>query len=206
YRASACQQLAQLGQTVEEARRGGADPETPGAVAQALHVLKGDAALVGMMEIAAALHAVQERAAEGAWDVVAVALTAVIRDLERPDEEPADAPAPAPAEPSPSPSWVLLQTDAIDELSNRLLELSTAYNRLAAGLVQAVRDAPNEALLGLAEDADVARRQLDEVLGAAWSLKLASVEDLLQRLAEHAQELARAQGKQLRVQVDGGRV
>jgi len=203
FRATALEQLARLAQAVDEVRRGTAAPDAAGEIAPALHLMKGDAALVGLMEIAAALHAAEARASEAAWDALAIGLAVIARDLERAGDEPAPEATEA-VEPAVLRGWVRLQTDAIDELSDRLLELSTAYNRLAAGLVRAVRDAPTEALRELTEDADAARRQLDEVLGAAWSLRLASVEGLLHRLADHARELARAQGKPLEVRVDGG--
>jgi two-component system, chemotaxis family, sensor kinase CheA len=204
FRATALEQLGQLAQVIDELRRGAADPEAEGPIAPTLHLMKGDAALVGMVEIAAALHAAETRAAEAAWDALAAAVASIARDLERGDGELVPD-APDLVEPAVLRGWVRLQTDAIDELSDRLLELSTAYNRLAAGLVRAVRDVPTEALRELAEDADAARRQLDEVIGAAWSLRLASVEDLLQRVAEHARELAGAQGKSLEVRITGSR-
>jgi chemotaxis protein histidine kinase CheA len=204
FRATALEQLGQLAQVIDELRRGAADPEAEGPIAPTLHLMKGDAALVGMVEIAAALHAAETRASEAAWDALAVAVASIARDLERGDGEPAPDAAEL-VEPAVLRGWVRLQTDAIDELSDRLLELSTAYNRLAAGLVRAVRDVPTEALRELAEDADAARRQLDDVIGAAWSLRLASVEDLLHRLAEQARELAGAQGKPIEVRIEGGR-
>jgi len=203
FRATAVEQLAQLRQATDELRCGDGDPKAEGAIAPMLHLMKGDAALVGMMELAAALHAAEERASEAAWDAVAVALDAIARELGREGDAlaPDDA---APVEPEVLRGWVRLQTDAIDELSDRLLELSTAYNRLAAGLVRSVQDAPAEALRELSDHADAARRQLDEVLGAAWSLRLASIEDLLLWLADHAIELARAQGKPLQIRIEGG--
>jgi two-component system chemotaxis sensor kinase CheA/two-component system sensor histidine kinase and response regulator WspE len=204
FRATAVEQLAHLRKAVHELRRGDADAKAEGAIAPMLHLMKGDAALVGMMELAAALHAAEERACEGAWDTVSAALDAIARDLGRQDDPRAPDGA-APVDPEVLRSWVRLQTDAIDELSDRLLELSTAYNRLAAGLVQSVQDAPAEAIRELADNADAARRQLDEVLGAAWSLRLASIDDLLLWLADHAVELARAQGKPLQIRIDGGR-
>src|SRR5262245_12588509 len=93
FRATALEQLGQLAQAIDGLRRGPADPEAEGAIAPTLHLMKGDAALVGMAEIAAALHAAETRAAEGAWDALAVAVAAIARDLERGDGEPAaDAP------------------------------------------------------------------------------------------------------------------
>jgi CheY-like chemotaxis protein len=201
FRATALEQLARLAQTADELRRGVADPEAEIAVGPTLHLMKGDAALVGMRDIAASLHAAEGRAAEAAWDGLIEAMSDIARDLARGDED--ELGAAAPEGPAVLRGWVRLQTDEIDELSDRLLDLSTAYHRLAAGLVRAVRDAPTDALLELAEDADAARRQLDEVLGAAWSLRLASLDDLLHRLARHAMELARAQGKSLQVRIDG---
>ncbi len=204
FRASAREQLAQLVRAIDELRRGEGDPRARGTIAPVLHLMKGDAALVGMMELAAELHAAEERASEAAWDPLAAALQAIARELGRGEDE-AAAEEVAPVEPAVLRRWVRLQTDAIDELSDRLVELSTAYNRLAAGLVRSVHDAPTDALRELASHADAARRQLDEVLGAAWSLRLASIEDLLLWLGDHAIELARAQGKPLQVRIDGGR-
>ncbi len=202
FRANAVEQLAHLSHAVDELRRGEGDPKSEGTIAPLLHVMKGDAALVGLLELAAALHAAEERAGEGAWAEVAAALGAIARELRRADD---GAAAEASVDPAVRRRWVRMQTDAIDELSDRLLELSTAYHRLAAGLVRSVQDAPADALRELADNADAARRQLDEVLGAAWSLRLASIEDLLLRLADHAIELARAQGKPLQIRIDGGR-
>jgi chemotaxis protein histidine kinase CheA len=140
---------------------------------------------------------------------------------------PAGAPRPAPAglgtatamlSSTPTPSagappidpvarqrWIHLQTEVLDDLSERLLELSTMYGRLAARLVQAAREAPTETLRIAVDDADAARRMLDDVVGAAWALRLVSVEDLLRRLGTHASEIAESQGKRMRVIVDGGR-
>lgn len=101
--------------------------------------------------------------------------------------------------------WVHLQTGVLDDLSERLLELSTAYSRLAVRLGQAIREAPSTSLRAAVDEADHARRQLDDVVGAAWSLRLVSVEDSLRALATHASEIAESQNKRLRVHVDGGR-
>ena len=208
FRATAIEQLAQIEPAIERLRRGALDPEAEAAIAPVLHLLKGDAALVGLMELAAALHAAEGRAAVAAWDALANAVTAIGRDLLRVDGLLDEVVPEEPPEPEPEVTrgWAQLQTDAIDQLSQRLLELSNAYNRLAAGLVHALEDVPPEALRALSADADAARRQLDEVLGAAWSLRLTSVEDLLQRVAVHGRELAAAQDKPLEVRIDGGAV
>jgi len=208
FRATALAQLAELEHAVGQLRQGPIDPEAEVAIAPALHLLKGDAAIVGLMELAAALHAAEGRAAEGAWDALAAALAAISRDLQRAGDDAALAAAAAGAAAAaegrgPQPPD---EPDEIDQLSQRLLELSTAYNRLATGLVRAVHDAPIEAIRDLSAEADAARRQLDEVLGAAWSLRQASIEGLLQRAADHALRLARAEEKPLEVRIDGGRV
>jgi len=111
----------------------------------------------------------------------------------------------SPVDPVARQRWIHLQTEVLDDLSERLLELSTMYGRLAARLVQAAREAPTETLRIAVDDADAARRMLDDVVGAAWALRLVSVEDLLRRLATHASEIAESQGKRMRVIVDGGR-
>ena len=116
----------------------------------------------------------------------------------------ADAAAPAPSESVSRQRWIHLQTDVLDDLSDRLLELSTLYGRLAARLGQAVRETPTETLRIAVDDADAARRQLDDAVGAAWSLRLVPVEDTLRRLGVHAAEIAQSQGKRMRVHVDGG--
>lgn len=225
FRTTALEQLAQLTAAVGELCRGAGEGagegagdaaggisalEAEGTIAPQLHLMKGDAALVGMMEIAAALHAAEQRAAAAAWEPLAADLAEIARELGRDADRDADLAAEAAEAADAAPpevlrQWMRLQTGAIDELSERLVELSTAYHRLAAGLVRAAQDAPIEALRELTDTSDAARRQLDEVLGAAWSLRLASIEDLLLSLADHAVELARAQGKPLQVRIDGGR-
>jgi chemotaxis protein histidine kinase CheA len=93
----------------------------------------------------------------------------------------------------------------LDDLAERMLEVSTLYSRVGALLIQAARAAPNPTLRAAVDEADAARRQLDEAVGAAWSLRLVSVEDELRRLGAHAAELGEGQGKRIRVHIDGGR-
>jgi chemotaxis protein histidine kinase CheA len=295
YCAGALEQLAQLRPTVAALTAGTADVDARRTLGRALHTLKGDASLVGLVEISQALHVAEDRVSEGAWAAVADALAVTTRELERlategaaadgtaaaagpgsspargrpgaaaagptaPDDlrgadprtgspaagepdraagagaigagaraeggrEPdvsagrdggaaatgADAgrAAPLPGGPAIEPAarqrWVRLQTAVLDDLADRMLELATAHGRLTAGLARAVRGATPDALRSLAEEAESTHRQLEDAVGAAWALRLAPVEEALRRLADHAQELAISQGKQLRVVVDGGR-
>jgi len=200
YRADALDQLGRLGSVISALRVGPPDPERVGEMVRVLHHLKGDASLVGLPEIAAALQGAEAPVAVAAWDELDEALAAITRDVEALDAAPAEI-AP-PGEPPRLPR-AQLPADELAELSDRLLELSTAYGRITAALTAAVRDTPTPVLRGLAEDAAATRRQLDDVVGAAWSLRRVSVEDELRRLADHALELAGARGKPLRIVVDG---
>src|SRR5262245_50974240 len=87
FRAVALEQLAQLTPVIDELRRGPAGTEVVRAVGRALHTLKGDAALVGLVEISSALHAAEDQAAAGAWDALAEALDLLSHTLARGDDD-----------------------------------------------------------------------------------------------------------------------
>ena len=203
YRADALDQLGRLVPALSELRAGRADPARIGEVVRVLHLLKGDASLVGLREIAAALQAAEVPVAAAAWGELDAALAAIARDVEALDEVPGEAAEVTPPCEPPRLRRADTPPDELAELSDRLLELSTAYGRITAALTAAVRDTPTPVLRGLAADADATRRQLDDVVGAAWSLRRVSVEEELRRLAEYAVELAGARGKPLRIIVDG---
>jgi two-component system chemotaxis sensor kinase CheA len=205
YRADTLDQLGRLAPMIAKLRAGPVEAEHLGEVVRTLHLLKGDASLVGLPEIAAMLQGAELPVAAAAWDALDQTLAAIAREVEGLSESPeADDPdAVTPPAESPRLPRAPLPADELAELSDRLLELSTAYSRITAALTAAVRDTPTAALRGLAEEADAARRQLDDVVGAAWSLRRVSVEDELRRLSAQAVELAAAQGKALRIRVDG---
>ncbi|HWU89415.1 MAG TPA: hypothetical protein VN253_19275, partial [Kofleriaceae bacterium] len=178
YRADALDQLGRLAPMIGALRAGPGDPELVTAVVRMLRLLAGDASLVGLRELAAALDAAEAPAAAAAWDALDEALAAIAREVEALEDGPVAVTPPS----EPPRLRGAPPADELAELSDRLLELSTSYGRIAAALTAAVRDTPTPALRGLAEDAAATRRQLDDVVGAAWSLRRVAVEDELRRL------------------------
>jgi chemotaxis protein histidine kinase CheA len=102
FRAAALEELARAAPVIAELRGGAGRPEAARELGRALHTLKGDAALVGMPEISAALHAAEDRAVEGTWDALAEALDAIARELAHDGGEPAGAGAAGPAPVTPT--------------------------------------------------------------------------------------------------------
>jgi chemotaxis protein histidine kinase CheA len=118
------------------------------------------------------------------------------------------APAAAPGEPgaaprgpgSPKPSqWIHVNAHDVDALCERLSALHADVGRIHATLRTAMaagRDTMH--------DIERMRADLDEIVSSAWALRLAPVYPALAELGEHALELARAHGKELRVRIDDG--
>jgi len=119
--------------------------------------------------------------------------------------------------PLASTRWVQVGLDRIDEICERVLELSgdlagvrAAADRLVAAVsresddaARAIRrDAILDARRGLQEELDRGRARLVDVTGAAWALRLAPVEPTLAALVEHTGELAKGLGKPIQVVVD----
>lgn len=89
----------------------------------------------------------------------------------------------------------------IDDLCERVFEFVADFRALRAQAQAVGRAAKNVALRGVLEDFDRRRAQLDDLTGAAWSLRLSPVEPWLEELVRHARDLGRGQGKRLRVSV-----
>jgi two-component system chemotaxis sensor kinase CheA len=111
-------------------------------------------------------------------------------------------PAPAkPAAPGPGESsrWIHVSARDIDTVCERLSALHADLGRIHASLRTILSDARDTM-----HDMERLRTDLDEIVSSAWALRLASVHPTLAELGEHALELARSHGKQLRVRIDDG--
>ena len=130
------------------------------------------------------------------------------------DDEPYEDPTPEqlaklrPARPAAKPAaaprpevsrWIHVSARDVDVICERLSALHADLGRIHAALrsvLGAVRDTMH--------DVERVRADLDEIVSAAWALRLAPVHPTLAELGEHALELARDHGKQLRVRIDDG--
>jgi chemotaxis protein histidine kinase CheA len=111
--------------------------------------------------------------------------------------KPAAKPA-APPRPEAS-RWVHVSARDVDVICERLSALHADLGRIHAAL----RSAPATGRDTM-HDVERVRADLDEIVSAAWALRLAPVHPTLAELGEHALELARDHGKQLRVRIDDG--
>ena len=95
--------------------------------------------------------------------------------------------------------WIHVSARDVDQVCDRLSALHADIGRLHAvlrGLIGHARDTMH--------DVERLRADLDEIVSSAWALRLAPVHPTLNELGEHALELARSHGKQLRVRIDDG--
>src|SRR5690606_38240967 len=144
-----------------------------------LHTMKGEARMLGLAEIARDAHALEEALAgvSEAGDTAA---------LERID----------------SLASAISAKHGEPETPTRAVSPELGYVRLAH--VETVCDTLDE-LRAFVKDEDV-RARLDKAIEAAFALRLASIGPMLEELAIHARALAREQGKDVLVRVEGGSV
>ena len=153
----------------------------------------------GLREALAVLSASSPGAEPGA-PIRAPAATSV--PPPRPPEPAAAAPAVAPAPQRPAPEssrWIHVSAHDVDAVCERLSALHADLGRIHAtlrGVMSGARDTLH--------DVERLRSDLDEIVSSAWALRLAPVYPTLSELGEHALELARAHGKELRIRVDDG--
>ncbi len=110
---------------------------------------------------------------------------------------PAVKPAAAPR--SETSRWIHVSAHDVDVVCDRLSALHADLGRIHAAL-RTVLGAERDTM----HDVERVRADLDEIVSAAWALRLAPVHPTLAELGEHALELARDHGKQLRVRIDDG--
>ena len=130
--------------------------------------------------------------------------------IDEPYEEPSHeqlsrlrAPKPRPRKATPdrreTSPWVHVSSHDVDLVCERLSALHADLGRIHAalrGMLGEARDTMH--------DVERLRADLDEVVSSAWALRLSPVHPILSELGEHARELARSHGKQLRVRIDDG--
>jgi len=95
--------------------------------------------------------------------------------------------------------YVHVSARDVDAICERLSALHADLGRIHAslrGLLAGARDTMH--------DIERVRADLDEIVSSAWALRLAPVHPTLDELGQHALELARAHGKQLRIRIDDG--
>jgi two-component system chemotaxis sensor kinase CheA len=119
------------------------------------------------------------------------------RPAPRAAPEPADLPgAAARAE---SSRWIHVSARDVDTVCERLSALHADLGRIHAALRPVLSGARDTM-----HDIERIRADLDEIVSQAWALRLAPVHPALAELGDHALELARDHGKQLRVRIDDG--
>jgi two-component system, chemotaxis family, sensor kinase CheA len=116
----------------------------------------------------------------------------------RPARPPAPRPPPSGAR-SEATRYVHVSARDVDAICERLSALHADLGRIHAslrGVLAGARDTMH--------DIERVRADLDEIVSSAWALRLAPVHPTLDELGQHALELARAHGKQLRIRIDDG--
>jgi chemotaxis protein histidine kinase CheA len=190
--------------------------EDPGAGA--------DAQLVAAHDALAALADAVERG-DPLWrdETLLRSLTGGARSAAAPEPDPTPPkPVPAPAAPEGAPRHDLSQLDAFAERAVRVRSAGVATGRLHARLEELARLAeagvrdpqPGQALAVLAASLRAAAistgaletrlaRAAEEQIEAVLALRLAPLRPLFHALARQARELARALGRELRVELEG---
>jgi two-component system, chemotaxis family, sensor kinase CheA len=100
---------------------------------------------------------------------------------------------------SESSRYIHVNAHDVDLVCERLSALHADLGRVHAalrGFASLTRDTMH--------DVERLRADLDEIVSSAWALRLAPVYPTLAELGEHALDLAKAHGKQLRVRIDDG--
>jgi two-component system chemotaxis sensor kinase CheA/two-component system sensor histidine kinase and response regulator WspE len=103
------------------------------------------------------------------------------------------------AERAETTRWIRVSARDVDAVCERLSALHADLGRIHAtlrGMLSEARDTMH--------DVERVRADLDEIVSSAWALRLAPVHPTLAQLGDHALEIARAHGKQLRVRIDDG--
>jgi two-component system chemotaxis sensor kinase CheA len=95
--------------------------------------------------------------------------------------------------------YVHVSAHDVDAICERLSALHADLGRVHSSL-RSVLGAARDTM----HDIERVRADLDEIVSSAWALRLAPVHPTLAELGEHALELARAHGKQLRIRIDDG--
>lgn len=179
-------------------------------IARALHAMKGDAGMVGLPELVERLHALEEALAEAREAAPEIApdlyarLSEEITAVARPTS------ASPPSEDAPQPkletreTYTRVETSLLDAISDRVLMLGESFARVAARVEDAETALRRAGAPEVADEVDRARAQLEDLTALAWTLRLSPVEGMLRVLARHAEDLASARDKPLRVVVEPG--
>jgi two-component system, chemotaxis family, sensor kinase CheA len=179
-------------------------------IARALHAMKGDAGVVGMPDLVERLHALEEAlaAARSAEPEVAPDLFARLGEDIAAVTRPTSSTPPSDDLPTPTletrETYTRVETSLLDAISDRVLVLSDSFARVAARMNGAADSLRRAGLSEVVDEVDRTRAQLDDLMNLAWTLRLSSIERMLRVLARHAEDLASARHKPLRVVVEAG--
>ncbi|MDF3065776.1 MAG: CheA signal transduction histidine kinase [Polyangiaceae bacterium] len=209
------------------------DPERLQLALGELHTLKGESRMLGLSEISELSHALETELgaaqrfslALGAFDAMLnaliggegnEALRAALVSLQ--GERPATSlppAAPDASEVAPAPERRkkvgdrFMQVDAglIDLLCERVAELTAAFGQLETNADALIDRSVRHARTAKLTDAfERCRALLDEATSTAWTLRLVSIDPLLEELARHARNAAERQHKLVEVQTIAGGV
>jgi len=132
---------------------------------------------------------------------LAAVVTQQVPVVAQPAPETAEAAPPArrtPGAHEDSSRWIHVNAHDVEAVCERLSALHADLGRIHAALRAA--DLGRDTM----HDVERLRADLDEIVSSAWALRLSPVHPTLAELGDHAQELARAHGKDLHVRIDDG--
>ncbi|HEY0195102.1 MAG TPA: response regulator [Kofleriaceae bacterium] len=120
--------------------------------------------------------------------------------------EPAPAPPPTPNSaaaksraPEEAARWIHVNAHDVDQVCERLSALHADMGRIHATLRKTLSTSRD-----VMHDVERLRADLDEIVSSAWALRLSPVHPTLAELGDHALELSRAHGKDIKVRIDDG--
>jgi two-component system, chemotaxis family, sensor kinase CheA len=125
-----------------------------------------------------------------------------------PEERSASKPTEAREPTEPTEQWVQVSARRIDNLSELIssfeADFRSLYFRLRAQASPTDHDKSGRRLHPILTDFDRYQANLDEIVTAAWALRLVPVEPVLAELVSYARTIAEEQGKVVRIALRGG--
>jgi chemotaxis protein histidine kinase CheA len=222
FRAGAKDKLRRCSLLLIEMEQSHGTAEQVREVARELHTIKGEARMLGFAEISEAVHQAEDllkAAGEGMtpspevcaellrqFDALGQALWGGPEAPQSPPPATVASPASLQAAPGSGPRWIQINADRVDDLCERIAAFTADFRTLGSLLRHR---SPARAVgagwfRSFGEEYERCISRLEDVSGAAWSLRLVPVEPMLEELLKHARDLSQGQGKRLRVVVKGG--
>jgi two-component system, chemotaxis family, sensor kinase CheA len=226
YFSEAREQLERIADALSKLERAPGDRTAIKAAFRAAHTLKGMSATMGYDEMTVLAHALEDllqSVREQAGDASAAHISPLFRTLEHMDRiisrleagQPPEAegdgegtqvaiPALTPADlagRAPGEIWTVVRVSygQLDQVMALIVQLAANAHRLA----HRQADAEDEA--GRAKWREHLSL-LKQLLAAAWSLQMAPIGEVFDRFPRMLHDLARVQGKEIRVKLEGGEI